>query len=276
MGFETITTGHEGTTSQGGATSQGGGLFRLTLNRPDRLNAFTLTMHAELQAALDQAEAEGARALLLTGAGRAFCSGQDLSERRGVADPSTPAPDLEAGLKARFNPLIARMRALPFPTVAAVNGIAAGAGVGFALACDIVIAAESAAFLMAFARIGLAPDAGSSFFIPRLVGRARATAMMLLAEPIPSAQAAEWGLIWRAVPDEALAAEAEAIALRLAAGPTRSFRAIRALVDGAAGSDLAAQLDREAEAQGACGRSADYREGVAAFLEKRPARFTGG
>lgn len=263
MGFETIATSHEA------------GLFRLTLNRPDRLNAFTLAMHAELQAALDQAEAEGARALLLTGAGRAFCSGQDLAERRGVTDPATPPPDLEAGLKARFNPLIARMRALPFPTVAAVNGVAAGAGVGFALACDIVLAGESASFLMAFARIGLAPDAGGSFFALRAAGRARATAMMMLAEPITAAQAADWGLVWRAVPDEALAPQAEALARRLADGPTESFRQIRRLVDGAAGSDLAAQLDREAASQGICGRSADYREGVAAFLEKRPARFTG-
>jgi 2-(1,2-epoxy-1,2-dihydrophenyl)acetyl-CoA isomerase len=250
------------------------GVFTLTLNRPERLNAFTLAMHADLAAAFDAAEAAGARALILTGAGRGFCSGQDLEERKAVADPATPAPDLAEGLRRRFNPLILRLRALPFPTVAAVNGVAAGAGCAVALACDIVLAGRSASFLQAFARIGLAPDAGSSFFIPRLVGRARAAAMMLLAEPIPAAQAEAWGLVWRMVEDDALQAEAMAVARRLAAGPGGSHRAIRVLLD--AGLGLAAQLDAEAEQQGRLGRLADYREGVRAFLDKRPARFTGG
>jgi 2-(1,2-epoxy-1,2-dihydrophenyl)acetyl-CoA isomerase len=255
-------------------TALADGVFTLTLNRPERLNAFTLAMHADLAAAFDEAEAAGARAMVLTGAGRGFCSGQDLEERKAAADPATPAPDLAEGLRRRFNPLILRLRALPFPTVAAVNGVAAGAGCAFALACDIVLAGRTASFLQAFARIGLAPDAGSSFFIPRLVGRARAAGMMLLAEPIPAAQAEEWGLIWRCVDDAVLAEEATAVAKKLAAGPAGSFCEIRALLDAHEG--LAGQLDREADAQGRLGRGADYREGVRAFLEKRPARFTGG
>ncbi len=258
------------------ATSFQDGIFRLTLDRPERLNAFTIAMHTELRIALDQAVAGGARVLVLGGAGRGFCAGQDLGERRAVADPSTPPPDLAEGLRTRFNPLITAMRALPFPTITAVNGVAAGAGVGLALACDIVLAARSASFLLAFARIGLAPDAGCSFFIPRLVGRARAAAMMLLAEPLPAETAAAWGLIHRAVDDAALAAETDRIAARLAAGPTESYREIRRLLDEGAGAGLAAQLEHEAEAQGRLGRSTDYREGVAAFLEKRPPAFTGG
>jgi 2-(1,2-epoxy-1,2-dihydrophenyl)acetyl-CoA isomerase len=263
MSFSTLTTAHDR------------GAFRLTLNRPDRLNAFTREMHAELRTALDQAVAGGARVLILTGAGRGFCAGQDLNERSQVADPTQPAPDLAEGLRARFNPLILSMRALPFPTIAAVNGVAAGAGAAFALSCDLVLAARSASFLLAFARIGLAPDAGSSFFIPRLVGRARAAAMMLLADPVQAAQAEEWGLIFRCVDDDALMPEAEALAARLAVGPTGSYREIRKLLDASASGDLASQLEHEAGAQGRCGHSVDYREGVAAFLAKRPAAFTG-
>ncbi len=263
MGFETITTAWRGQ------------VFTLTLNRPDRLNAFVLPMHAELRAALAEAEAGGARAMILTGAGRGFCAGQDLNERKQVADPATPAPDLGQGLRLRFNPLILAMRALPFPTIAAVNGVAAGAGASFALSCDLVLAARSASFLQAFARIGLAPDAGSSFFIPRAIGRARAAAMMLLAEQISAEQAEAWGLIWRCVDDAALLPEAEALADRLASGPTGSYREIRKLLDAGATTDLAGQLALEADAQAACGRSTDYREGVAAFLQKRPAAFTG-
>jgi 2-(1,2-epoxy-1,2-dihydrophenyl)acetyl-CoA isomerase len=258
------------------ATSLQDGVFTLCLNRPQRLNAFTRAMHAELGTALDEAEGSGARALILTGAGRAFCSGQDLTERAGVIDLDAPSPDLARGLVERFNPLILRMRALPFPTVAAVNGVAAGAGVGFALACDLVLAARSASFLMAFARIGLVPDAGGSFFALQSLGRARATAMMLLAEPLPAEAAEAQGLIWRTVDDAALPDEARAIAMRLAAGPTESYRQIRRLVDAGAGNDLAAQLAHEAMAQGVCGRTRDYREGVAAFLEKRTPVFSGG
>lgn len=256
-------------------TSLDAGIFRLTLNRPDRLNAFTQEMHEELGAALGQAVAGGARALILTGQGRGFCAGQDLNERRQVADPAAAPPDLADGLRRRFNPLILAMRALPFPTIAAVNGVAAGAGAGLALSCDLVLAARSASFLLAFARIGLAPDAGCSFFIPHLVGRQRAAAMMLLAEPVPAGQAADWGLIHQCVDDAALPEEATALASRLANGPTASYREIRRLLDAAASGDLAAQLEREADAQGRLGRSADYREGVSAFLHKRPPAFTG-
>lgn len=257
------------------STSLTDGIFRLTLNRPDRLNAFTIPMHAELRVALDQAVAQGARALVLTGAGRGFCAGQDLNERKTIVDPAGPAPDLSEGLRTRFNPLIAAMRALPFPTIASVNGVAAGAGVGFALSCDLVLAARSASFLLAFARIGLAPDAGSSFFLLQALGRARATEMMMLADPLPAPQAEAWGLIHRAVDDDALPAETDALAQRLAAGPTGSYREIRRLVDAGAGSTLAEQMEHEAESQGRLGRSSDYREGVGAFLQKRKAAFTG-
>lgn len=263
MAYATLTTALEG------------GVFTLTLNRPERLNAFTQAMHAELAAALGEAVARGSRALLLTGAGRGFCAGQDLDERRELADPATPAPDLADGLRRRLNPLILAMRALPFPTIAAVNGAAAGAGAAFALSCDLVLAARSASFLMAFARIGLGPDAGSSFFLAHLVGRARAAAMLLLAEPVPAAQAEAWGLIHRMVEDAQLLDEAGALARRLAAGPTASFRASRQLLDRAPATDLATQLEHEAAAQGSLGRGADYREGIAAFLHKRKPAFTG-
>jgi 2-(1,2-epoxy-1,2-dihydrophenyl)acetyl-CoA isomerase len=263
MAFTTITTAWRGQ------------VFTLTLNRPERLNAFVLPMHAELRQALEEAAEGGARALILTGAGRGFCAGQDLNERKSVADPAAPAPDLGEGLRARFNPLILAMREAPFPTVAAVNGVAAGAGCAFALSCDIVLAGRSGSFLQAFARIGLAPDAGSSFFIPRAIGRARAAAMMMLAEQITAEQAAAWGLIHACVEDAELMGQANALADRLAAGPAGSYREIRRLLDAGATTDLAAQLELEAEAQAACGRSTDYREGVAAFLEKRAPRFTG-
>lgn len=250
------------------------GIFRLTLNRPHRLNALTVALHAELRAALDQAIGGAARVLVLTGAGRAFCAGQDLDERRGVIDPACPAPDLAEGLEARLNPLILALRALPFPTIAAVNGAAAGAGVGLALACDIVLAGRSASFRLAFARIGLAADAGCSFFLPRLVGQARAAAMLLLADPVTAEEAMAWGLIHRAVDDDALAGETDALAARLAAGPTDSYCEIRRLLDLGVACDLAGQLAHEAAAQGRLGKGADYREGVRAFLEKRPASFT--
>ena len=234
----------------------------ITLARPDKLNAFTDTMHRELAEALDAIEAEAAerrvRALLITGEGRGFCAGQDLSQRMAAT-----GADLHETLTRFYNPLIRRLRALELPVVAAVNGVAAGAGMSLALAADIVIAARSAQFICAFARIGLAPDAGASWMLPRL------------AEPIPADRAESWGLIWKAVDDAALAAEAMAIAQRLAAGPPVALARIKRALDLAHGNTLDGQLELEAMNQAELGDGADYREGVAAFLAKRSPRFNG-
>lgn len=253
--------------------TQSDGLLQLVLNRPERLNAFTADLHAALRAGFERAAHDSSvRAVLLTGAGRGFCAGQDLSERK-------PLPgvvrDLGETLEASYNPLIRAIRALEKPVVCAVNGVAAGAGVSLALACDIVLAAQSARFVMAFARLGLVPDAGASWTLPRLIGEARAKALALTAEPLDARTAADWGLIWRAVPDEALAAEAEALARKLAAGPTRGLGLTKQALQAAAENSLDQQLDLERDAQRAAGQSRDYAEGVSAFLEKRPAVFSG-
>jgi 2-(1,2-epoxy-1,2-dihydrophenyl)acetyl-CoA isomerase len=245
----------------------------ITLNRPQRLNAFTEAMHRALMAALNDAEADPeCRALLLTGAGTGFCAGQDLNDRiaRGEAKP-----DLGASLDAFYNPLVRKLRALPFPVVAAVNGVAAGAGANIALACDIVIAARSASFVQAFARIGLVPDSGGTWILPRLVGAARARGLALLAEPLPAERAADWGLIWKAVDDDALRGEAEGMCARFAAGPTFGFAQIKRALDASEHNDLSTQLDLERDLQRQAGASPDYMEGVRAFVEKRKAVFTG-
>lgn len=251
-----------------------GAVATITLARPDKLNAFTDRMHGELAAALDEVES-GARerrlrALLITGAGRGFCAGQDLSQREGAT-----GADLGDTLTRLYNPLIRRLRALELPVVAAVNGVAAGAGMSLALAADIVVAARSAQFICAFARIGLAPDAGASWMLPRLIGPARAAAVALLAEPIPAERAEAWGLIWKTVDDAALMAEATAIAQRLATGPTVALVRIKRALELAHGNTLDGQLELEAMNQAELGDGADYREGVAAFLAKRSPRFTG-
>jgi 2-(1,2-epoxy-1,2-dihydrophenyl)acetyl-CoA isomerase len=244
----------------------------LTLNRPARLNAFDAGLHAALAAALDEAAADGAcRAVLLVGAGRAFCAGQDLAEP-GLLDPDV---DLGAVLDRGWNALVARLRALPKPVVCAVQGTAAGAGASIALACDITLAAEDARFAQAFIRIGLIPDSGATWFLPRLVGPARARALALLGEPITGAEAAAMGLVHRAVPAAALAAEAHALAAKLARLPAQALAATKRVLDAAEGNTLAQQLALEAAEQRALGRSADYAEGVAAFQQKRPARFAG-
>jgi 2-(1,2-epoxy-1,2-dihydrophenyl)acetyl-CoA isomerase len=247
------------------------GWTALTLNRPERLNAFNEDLHAALRAALEETEADSCRAVLLTGAGRGFCAGQDLSDRAGREGP----PDLGRTLDTLYNPLVRRIRALRKPVVCAVNGVAAGAGANLAFACDIVLAARSAKFIQAFARIGLVPDSGGTFFLPRLAGDARARGLALLGEPLPAETAEAWGLIWRAVDDEALMVEAEGLTARLATQPTQGLARIKAALNASAANDLDAQLDLERDLQREAGRTPDYREGVAAFMEKRPPRFTG-
>jgi 2-(1,2-epoxy-1,2-dihydrophenyl)acetyl-CoA isomerase len=243
----------------------------ITLNRPQRLNAFTEDMHLALRAALEEAQADPAcRALLLTGAGRAFCAGQDLSDR---AAGSGPPRDLGQSLDNFYNPLVRRLRALPFPVVAAVNGIAAGAGANIALHCDIVLAGRSAKFVQAFAKIGLVPDSGGTWLLPRLVGAARARGLALLAEPLSAETAQEWGLIWKAVDDDRLLAEAEAMCAQFATGPTIGLGLIKRALDAAEQNDIDRQLDLERDLQREAGFTTDYAEGVRAFMEKRPPNF---
>ena len=247
------------------------GWVKITLNRPDRLNSLNVDLHLALRAALDAARQS--RAVLITGAGRGFCAGQDLGERN--PDSGDWPPDLGAMLRDYFNPLIRQVSALPMPVVCAVNGVAAGAGASLALACDIVLAARSAKFIQAFSKIGLAPDAGASWLLPARIGQARAMALALTGAPVSAEQAADWGMIWQCHDDAALMPAAEGLVSQLAAGPTAAYAATKSLVQDAAANSLSEQLDAEAAAQQALGRSADYAEGVRAFLAKRPARFGG-
>lgn len=249
---------------------QSGGIARITLNRPDRLNSFTRAMHAELQAALD--EVKGARVVVLTGAGRGFCAGQDLNDR---AVAPGEAVDLGETVEACWNPLIRRLATMPQPVIARVNGVAAGAGASVALACDIVVAARSAKFIQSFSALGLIPDSGGSWHLPRLVGQARALGLALTGEPLPAEQAADWGLIWKAVEDDALDAEVDAIATKLASLPPLGLAAIKSLIRTTGARTLDQELDLQRDEMRRLGFTDDYREGVAAFLEKRPATFTG-
>jgi len=250
------------------------GVATLTLSRPDRLNSFTVAMHEEVRAALAQLRADAAvRCLVLTGAGRGFCAGQDLSDR--AVDPGAQPVDLGESIDRYYKPLVLTLRSLEMPTIAAVNGVAAGAGANIALACDIVFAARSAGFIQAFSKIGLVPDSGGTWWLPRLLGPARAMALALTAEKLGAAQAEQWGLIWKCVDDDALMPTVTALAKQLAAGPTRGYVRTRQAMEAAATSSLAASLDLERDFQRELGFSADYREGVAAFMGKRAPKFGG-
>lgn len=251
-----------------------GAQARLTLNRPDRLNAINDAMHAELADALDRvAGSERARVLVLTGAGRGFCAGQDLGDRQ--ADAGDGPRDLGESIERRYNPLMRRLEALELPTLCAVNGVAAGAGAALAMACDIAVAAESARFVQAFSRIGLIPDCGATWRLPHRVGQARALGLALTAEPIDARTAADWGMIWRCVPDAAFAEEVDATARRLADGPRLALVAARRAIRRAAEAGLDDQLDHERDVQRRLGFTSDYAEGVAAFAAKRAPAFQG-
>ncbi|WP_312525572.1 enoyl-CoA hydratase-related protein [Paracoccus sp. (in: a-proteobacteria)] len=247
--------------------SQSDGVAVITLDRPDVMNALNARMRGEITQAMTGLGSD-VRCAVITGRGRAFCSGQDL------ADASQPV-DLEKILRDEYEPMLWSIRQAPVPVIAAVNGMAAGAGASLALAADVVIAAQSAAFMQAFTRIGLMPDAGGTYALPRSVGLARAAGMMLFADKISADQAADWGMIWEAVPDAEFDGAVMARAMTLAQGPTQAFLAVREALAASASNDLQQQLELEARLQGALGKSRDFSEGVSAFIEKRPARFTG-
>ena len=241
----------------------------ITLNRPSVMNALSRQMRAEMLVAIGIA-ATDARVLVITGAGRAFCSGQDLTDAAQLG-----ALDLEKTLNDEYVPLLMALTNCPVPTIAAVNGAAAGAGANLALAADVVIAAHSASFIQAFTRIGLVPDAGGTYWLPRQIGTARAMGAMLFADKVSAQQAADWGMIWECVPDQGFKAHIAARATALASGPTVAYKGIKAALRASPGNDLADQLALEAQLQGICGQTLDFHEGVSAFLEKRMAKFSG-
>ncbi len=247
-----------------------GAIARITLNRPDRLNSFTAQMHGELRDALDSLG--DSRVVILTGAGRGFCAGQDLNDRAVASDHPV---DLGLTVETSWNPLIKTLTTLPQPVIARVKGVAAGAGANIALACDMVVAAKSAKFIQSFSAIGLIPDSGGTWVLPRLVGQARALGLALTGEPLPAETAAEWGLIWKAVDDDALDAEVDTLAAKLASLPPLGLAAIKEMIRSSWGHSLDQELTRQRDEMRRLGFTADYREGVAAFLEKRAPKFTG-
>ena len=249
------------------------GVATITLNRPEKLNSFNEEMHGALRAALDRASAETTRAVVLTGAGKGFCAGQDLSGR--VQGEGGKPPDLGATIDTLWNPLVRTIRGLEKPVICAVNGVAAGAGANVALSCDIVLAARSARFIQPFCRLGLVPDSGGTYHLPRLVGEARAKGLALLGDALSAEQAEAWGLIWKAIDDDKLREEAGKLARHLATQPTFGLGQIKRAIHASAGNTLDAQLDLERDLQREAGRTPDYAEGVRAFMEKRPPRFTG-
>ncbi|CAH0245553.1 1,2-epoxyphenylacetyl-CoA isomerase [Massilia sp. Bi118] len=250
------------------------GIAVLTLNRPDRLNSFTQAMHGEVRDALDKLQADKtARVLVLTGAGRGFCAGQDLNDR--AVEPGGKGVDLGESVEKFYAPLVTTLRSLPMPVICAVNGVAAGAGANLALACDIVLAAKSASFIEAFCKLGLIPDTGGTWALPRLVGPARAMGLALLGDKLPAEKAEQWGLIWRCVPDEALMDEAMAMAEHFAAAPTKGLAFTKKAMLASWTNTLEEQLQLEAGMMRELGYSHDYREGVAAFIEKRQPHFKG-
>jgi 2-(1,2-epoxy-1,2-dihydrophenyl)acetyl-CoA isomerase len=250
-----------------------GGAGRLTLNRPDKLNSFNEQMHEEVREAIDQATIGGVRALLITGAGRGFCAGQDLGDRR--VTPGDVDVDLGATIEKYYAPLVRTLRTLPIPVVAGVNGVAAGAGANLALACDLVIAAKSASFVESFAKLGLVPDTGGTYFLPRLVGTARALGLAMLGEKLSAEQAAAWGLIWRCVDDTEFPTVIDQVMTYLVSAPTKGLARTKQAIYASQTNTLDRQLDLERDFMRELGKSHDYHEGVVAFLEKRAPRFTG-
>lgn len=250
------------------------GIAVITLNRPDKLNSFTVAMHLEVRDALERIKADASvRVLLLTGAGRGFCAGQDLSDR--AVAPGGQAVDLGASIEQYYGPLVLTLRALPFPVICAVNGVAAGAGANIPLACDIVLAARSASFVEVFCKLGLLPDTGGTYFLPRLLGTARAMGLAMLGNKLSAEQAEQWGLIWKCIDDDKLQDEARALAQHFASAPTKGLAHTKAAIYQSPANTLQQQLDLERDSMRALGHSRDYQEGVAAFMEKRTPRFTG-